>query len=186
MIKELLLETRSYRRFQYDKKISYKELCDIVEAARFCPCTANMQRLRFALISDEETASGVFETLSFAALLRPWVRPEPNERPVAYIVVLGEREPDVNLSIDVGISAEAMLLTAKEKGIVGCMFRSFNKDNLSKVIGREGYMPYLVIALGYPGEEVVLEDGKPGELKYYRDENGVHHVPKLKLEDLIV
>ena len=43
-----------------------------------------------------------------------------------------------------------------------------------------------VIALGTPVERVVLEDMKDGDYKYWRDAEGVHHVPKRKLEELIV
>ena len=44
-----------------------------------------------------------------------------------------------------------------------------------------------VIAFGYPKEEVVLEDiPADGDIKYYRDENQVHHVPKKKIEDIVL
>ena len=56
---------------------------------------------------------------------------------------------------------------------------------LTRVLGKEGYKPILVISLGYPGERVELETSADN-LRYYRDENGVHHVPKLPLEDLLI
>ena len=186
MIKELLKETRSYRRYDESKPIDRRTLEQICEAVRFCPCAANLQRLRLVLLTEEKECAEVFETLSFAAYLRPWVRPEEGERPVAYAVIMTEKEPDVNLSIDIGIAAEAMLLTAREMGIGGCMFRSFNAENLTRILGKEGYSPILVLSFGYPGEKIVLEDGRADALKYYRDSDGVHHVPKLPLEEIIL
>jgi nitroreductase len=108
------------------------------------------------------------------------------ERPVAYAVLMTATDPDVNLAIDIGLCAEAMILTAREKGIGACLFRSFNKDKLSEILSKDGYIPVLVISLGYPAEEVVIDEVKNGDIKYYRDENDVHHVPKLSLSELLI
>ena len=97
-----------------------------------------------------------------------------------------ESKPDVNLAIDIGICAEAMLLVAREYGIGGCLFRSFSEDTLCEKLGRQGLVPSLVIALGYPSETVVIDDTSGSDIKYYRDENDVHHVPKISLDTIIV
>ncbi len=184
MIKELLIQTRSVRRYDEARKISYADLLDIAEGVRLCPSAANLQRLRICPVVGE-LCNAVFETLAFAAYLRPWVRPEEGERPVAYLVLMAEMDADINLAIDCGIAAEAIALNAREKGIGCCMFRSFNSDNLTRVLDKDGYKPILVISLGYPKETIVLEDAKDN-LRYYRDEQGVHHVPKLPLSDIII
>ncbi len=184
MFKELLKETRSVRRYEENREIDRDTLVEIAESLRYCPSAANLQRVRIAIITGD-LCQGVFDTLSFAAYLRPWVRPEEGERPVAYMVLMTKTEPDTNLAIDCGIAAEAIALSAREKGIGYCMFRSFNAENLTRVLGKEGYTSVLVISLGYPKERVEIEDATDS-LKYYRDENGVHHVPKLPLEDLIL
>ena len=45
----------------------------------------------------------------------------------------------------------------------------------------------LVAALGVPGERVELTAlGSDGDIRYWRDENEVHYVPKRQLSDLIV
>ncbi|SHI07552.1 hypothetical protein [Clostridium grantii] len=70
----------------------------------------------------------------------------------------------------------------------GCMFGAINREGLR----REFFIPehfeiIMVISLGKPSEEVVLEEiDESGDIKYWRDEKGVHHVPKRKLEDLIL
>ena len=46
--------------------------------------------------------------------------------------------------------------------------------------------PVLAIALGTPAETAVLEDADEITAPYYRDENNVHHVPKRKLEDVLL
>ena len=45
----------------------------------------------------------------------------------------------------------------------------------------------MVLPLGYPKEEVVIEEiNQIGDVKYWRDENEVHHVPKRTLDQLIL
>ena len=44
-----------------------------------------------------------------------------------------------------------------------------------------------MLALGYPKEEVVIERIRyNGSVVYWRDSQGVHHVPKRDLDELIV
>lgn len=186
MLKELLEATRSYRRFDENRRIDDNQLREIVNAVRFCPSAANLQRVRVAIVNNYLQNDAVFSDLSFAAYLKDWQGPKVGERPACYLVIMTEREPDVNLAIDIGICAEAMLLSAREMGIGGCLFRSFNKDTLAAKLGKDGLVPSLVIALGYPAEKVVIDEVRDGDIKYYRDANDVHHVPKLPLDSIIV
>ena len=186
MLKELLLKTRSYRRFDESRRISDEDLLSLAEAARLCPSAANLQRIKLAFVNESLQCEKVFKTLGFAAYLKDWDGPVSGERPSAYAVLMSRTAPDINIGIDAGLVAEAVLLSAQEKGIGGCIFRSFNPAELDLALGKEGYTPILVIALGYPAERVVLEDVKDGDIKYYRDADGVHHVPKYPVEEYII
>ena len=159
---------------------------DIVSAVRLAPSAANLQRVRVAIVNDSLQNDRMFETLSFAAYLKDWAGPAKGERPVAYAVIATEREPDVNLAMDIGLATEAMILVARERGIGACLFRSFKPDAVSNVLNKPGYIPVLVVAFGYPAEQVVIDPVRDGDVKYWRDENGVHHVPKLSLDEIIL
>ena len=185
MILEIVRKSRSYRRFDTSVKISRAELLSMVEAARLSPCAGNHQALRFAIINDEKTANAVFNTLAFAAYLKDWNGPAESERPVAYIVVMLDSDLTANRAIDAGIAAQSMLLRASELGYGGCMFRSFDRERLDKLLDRAPYRAELVIALGKPSENVEIVDFC-GDIKYYRDENDTHCVPKLSLDELII
>ena len=186
MILELLKKNRSYRRFDNSKKIPYELLYTFAESARYTASGANLQRLRFTLINDDEDCNEIFSSLKFAGYLKEWAGPAPCERPVAYIVISSESELDTLLAIDLGIAAEAVLLAAAEAGVGGCMFRSYASDVVKRYIPREGQKPCLVIALGYPAENVFICDAEDGDIKYFRDEKDDHIVPKLPLDELIL
>ena len=183
---DLLKKTRSYRRFKENVAIDESVLGSLVEAVRLSPSAGNLQRIRVAVINDREECREVFSTLSFAAYLSDWSGPSEGQRPSAYIVLLTETALDTNLSIDVGIAAQSILLAASSFGLGGCFFRSFSAEKLSAVIKRDGYKPALVIALGVPDEEIVITDVVEGDVKYYRDERDRHVVPKRQIKDIIV
>ena len=89
---------------------------------------------------------------------------------------------------DVGIAAQSILLGAVEKGLGGCMLASVKREQLRKKLAiPDSCETVLVVALGRPKEEVVIEVVDPsGDTTYWRDDSGVHHVPKRPLEDIIV
>ena len=184
----LIAKTRSVRRYKQSKAVSDKMLTYIAEAARVVGSAGNRQRLRLLLVNDERCAL-IFDQIKFASLL-DWDGPKEGQRPAAYIVVMTEGTPDANLWIDIGIAAQAMLMTATEEGLGGCMFRSFDPEKLGKILGKEPYMPALVISLGVPDEVVVLQDVKDvrpdGNLAYYRDRYDHHMVPKIPMEVLVL
>jgi hypothetical protein len=68
------------------------------------------------------------------------------------------------------------------------MVASVNRDRLRKALGvKERYEILLVLALGKPKECVVIEEVTGEEdIKYWRGDGGIHHVPKRKLEDIIL
>ena len=188
MLKDLVLKNRSYRRFYGDYKIDSQELVDLVELARNTGYAANAQALKFMIVSDDEQNKKVFETLVWAAALKDWNGPVEEERPTGYIIILCDKTIGTNKQTDVGIVAQTMMLGATEKGLGGCMIGNINRPLLYENFGidKERYSIELCLALGKPKEEVRIVDvNETGSVNYYRDENGVHYVPKRKLEDII-
>ena len=185
MISDLIKINRSYRRFRQDE-VSTELLRSCIESARCSASAANRQRLRFVLVNDSETCAKIFDTLRFAAFLKDWGGPAPSERPTAYIIVMTEAALEPIIAIDLGIASQSILLTAIEQGVGGCIFKSYDKEVLTSILAREGYQPAAVIALGYPSEKAVIVNPVDGDLKYYRDENDIHCVPKLPIDDLII
>ena len=188
MLKDLISQNRSYRRFYEDYPISQKTLKELVELARLSASAANLQPLKFILSYDTEKNQKIFSQLSWAGYLEDWSGPAQGERPSAYIIILGDKKIKESFGCDHGIAAQSILLGATEKGLGGCMIGSIEKDNLRDDLNiPERYEILLIIALGKPKEKVVIDDvGEEGNIKYWRDKNDVHHVPKRTLEELIL
>ena len=184
MFRDLILKNRSYRRFYENEKIPMDTLKELVDLARLSPNGANRQGLRFFL-SDGAMNDAILSCLGWAGYLTDWDGPEPGERPAAYIVILNDKFIGGG-EADVGIAATSILLGAVELGYGGCMFGAVNRQKLSGILKLpENITVSLVIALGKPKETVVLDTVKDDDIKYWRDENRVHHVPKRKLEDIL-
>ena len=184
---ELVSRCRSYRRFDGQYAIGAETLRALVSLARCAPSAANRQPLRFLLSCEPATNARIFETLAWAAYLKEWPGPEPRERPTAYIVILLDRTIAQGADTDVGIAAQTMLLGATALGLGGCMFGALRREELAARLGlAERFSIPLVLAIGKPVEQVVLE-GLPadGSIRYYRDAQAIHHVPKRSLEELI-
>jgi nitroreductase len=188
MLKELIQKNRSYRRFYQDVKIEHSVLEELVGLARLSSTGSNMQPLKFLLSCQPQKNAQIFEHLRWASYLPEWSGPQEGEKPAAYIVILGDKNIKTGFGIDHGIAAQSIMLGAVEKGFGGCMIMGFDKARHKEVLGlSEQYEPLLVLALGKPKETVILDDiGEDGSVKYWRDENQAHHVPKRKFEDLIL
>lgn len=188
MLKDLVLKNRSYRRFQENVSIDIEVLKELIELARLSPSGANRQPLKYLLSCDPQSNAIIFPHLAWAGYLTEWSGPAEGERPSAYIVILADTDISANVGCDHGIAAQSILLGAVEKDLGGCMIGSIRKQELQAALRLPSrYDILLVIALGVPKETVVLEtlDAK-GDVKYWRDANDVHHVPKRTLHDLVV
>jgi nitroreductase len=188
MLRETIVKNRSYRRFLEGHRISLEELRGLVDRARLSASGANMQPLKFFVSTDPEMNARIFPCLGWAAYLKDWPGPIEGERPSAYIVILGDTQIATHYWCDHGIAAQSILLGAVEKGLGGCMIASINRKALVEALHiPDRYEILLVIALGRPAEEVMIEAmGPDGDIRYWRDEQGVHHVPKRPLDEIVI
>ena len=188
MLRDLIMKSRSYRRFWQEVAVEYDELRQLADLGRLSPSAGNVQPLRYVLSCDPKKNALVFQNLSWARFIDNWRGPPEGERPSAYIIILEDKQVEHPLHCDHGIAAQSILLGATEKGLGGCIIGAINKPNLQEVLNiPDRYEILVVLALGEPREKVVVErlDGD-GCTKYWRDSEGVHHVPKRSLDDVIL
>jgi nitroreductase len=185
---ELVKSNRSYRRFFEEQAISRETLLTLVDYARLTPSGGNKQAIKYHVSCDAELNGKIFETLAWAGYLPDWPGPVAGERPAAYITLVQDAEYKMATLVDAGIAAQTILLGAVDLGLGGCMFGSVQRDKLKEVLNLpESFEILWVLALGKPKETVVIDEMESGgDVKYWRDENQVHHVPKRKLKDIIL
>jgi len=187
MLEDLLKKNRSYRRFLQDEAVSLDTLKELAGLSRLCASAANNQPLKFILSADREKNAAIFSCLAWAAYLKDWPGPAEGERPAAYILILGDKSIAANFWCDHGIAAQSILLGAVERGLGGCMLGAIQREKLREALEIPDHLEILLaLALGKPKERVQIDPlGPDGSIKYWRDGEGVHHVPKRPLESLI-
>ena len=177
MLKELILKNRSYRRFHQSESISVDQLREWIDLARNSASGRNAQSLKYILSIDPNFNDEIFPLLSWAGYLTYWPGPEVGEQPSAYIIMLNDNLLSGNNLCDDGIATQSILLGATEAGYGGCIIHTVNRVRLRTLLNlTEQFDIIQVLALGKPKETVVLEEMKNGDVKYWRDENQVHHV----------
>jgi len=185
--KNLVKKNRSCRRFNNAHKIDEKTLQELVDLARNCASAANKQPLKYIICRDDAKNQEIFSCLGWAAYLKDWKGPVKEERPSAYIVIMEDHTISDKFWCDHGIAAQTMLLGARTMGLGGCMFGSINIKKLTAALNIGNHLEIkLVVALGKPVEKIQIDAlNENGDIKYWRDENQVHHVPKRSLIDII-
>lgn len=187
MIRDLILRNRSYRRFDQNIFIEKELLIRWTDLARMGASGMNNQPLKYIISNDFEKNERIFETLKWAGYLKDWDGPISGERPSAYIIQMLDTQIAQNYFCDDGIAAQNILLGAVEKGFGGCILRAIDREKLSRNLSiPKRFQIINVIALGKPIEIVQLEEIKDGDVKYWRDKDNVHHVPKRPLSEIIL
>jgi nitroreductase len=188
MLKDLVQRNRSYRRFDQSARIQPSTLRELVDLTRLSPSGGNKQPMKYMLITSEEVCAKVFPQLRWATYLKDWDGPKEGERPAAYVIVLGDTTIASNFGVDPGIAMQTLLLGAVERGLGGCMLANIIREELKAALEIPSQFEILyVVALGKPVEKVVIDPvGEDGDIKYWRDAQQTHHLPKRALSDLIV
>lgn len=187
-IKELVYRNRSYRRYYQDISIQLETLRELIDLGRMSASALNRQPLKYHISNDPEKNAKVFSCIGWAGYLKDWPGPVEGERPSAYIIILGDTEISQHVEWDHSIAAQSILLGAADLGFGGCMIATIRRKELAELLELgERYQILLVIALGKPKENIVVEQLAPGgDVRYWRDNTGTHHVPKRALADIIL
>jgi len=182
---ETIRARRTVRKFTQEP-ILLDTLRTLVDCARVAPCSANMQPLRYKIVTADEV-DRVFPYLRWALAIAPLGTPEPDERPTAYIIIAADTSVrPQNYDIDVGIAAQTIALAATELGLGSCLLALHEKAELKASLGLgETIQPALAVALGYPAqhsETFPMAD----TYKYHLAPDGSLRVPKRELDDILL
>ncbi|MBP5676407.1 MAG: nitroreductase family protein [Bacteroidales bacterium] len=180
----LLKRNRSYRGYDKSRKVTLEELRQIVAVTTLVGSGKNLQRLRYRLVTGEDAAK-VLPNIVLGAALPEDHLPKPGTEPEAFIVACCTGEEDKVVDIDLGIAAQSMLLKATEMGLGGIFILNFRAEAIREALSLPS-RPIAVIAIGKGAEDIYLIPVHAGaSLDYYR-KDGVHFVPKLTLDDILI
>ncbi len=184
MICEKIKSRRTIRKYM-QKDVPQEVLLRCVDAARLSPSGANRQPLKYVIVNDQELLKEVFSTLKWAGYL-PGYQPSEHEMPRAYIVIVLDKSIHENPGHDAGIAAMSISMVAYDAGLGSCILGAVDREKLRGILKMpDGLDIVLVVALGYPAENPVADKVRDGDIKYWLDENGVLHVPKRDLEEVV-
>lgn len=180
-----IISRRTIRQFEA-RPIAGETLQNLVNAGRLAPSGANLQPLEFILVDDATITKEIFPCLKWAAYIAPEGDPRPGQEPVAYVILIVNKEiRPQGYEWDVGAAMENMVLTAWDEGIGSCWLLSIDREKLRRILSvPDKYRIDSVLALGYPAEESVVED-LTDTVKYWKDGQGRFHVPKRALKDVL-
>lgn len=183
-LESLLKRNRSFRGYDRSVEVDRGQLLEMVKTATWVASGMNAQPLRFRLVTGDEAAK-VHPLVKLGAALPEEHLPHPGEEPSAYIVICSTVEENRIVDMDLGIAAQSILLKATEMGLGGIFILNFKADAVQAALSLQ-MKPLAVLGIGKPAERIFLMPCNAGDpLAYYRKE-GVHYVPKIKVEDLIV
>ena len=192
MMSEWVRRTRTVRRFQEERQIDSALVRQWIDLARLGGSARNGQVLKYMVIKEDGLRRQLFPLLGWAGYLRDWPGPAPGERPPAYVACLLDTEllrgPETEAHFDLGIATQNLLLGAAECGVFGCRIGAFSSSAVHHLLQlTDRFKVLLVLALGYPAETIALEElGPEGDIRYWHDEQGVHHVPKRRLTEILI
>ncbi len=190
VFKALVESSRSVRRFAAASGIDRELLLSFIDIARATPSAVNFQPIKYKIFCEKKELDDVFPRLKWAGLLKDKFAPQaPDERPEGYIAMFVDSDiaaPE-NSGIDVGICAQTIMLAARTAGLHGCMLAAFDKDSFRKDLSLpDNLRPVLILAFGKSAESIALEDAQNGAVAYYRNQDGIHRVPKRPLSEIVL
>ena len=182
---DAIMNRRSIRKFS-QTPILHEDLLELVRCAGMAAYPANLQPLKFALVTDEKECKELFACTKWAGYLENGT-PEEAKRPTAYLVMLGDTNiKKGDMQVEVGAAGMTITLAALEKGIATCWLGALQREKIAEILALPEHLEVKdVIAMGYPAQKSRPVAMKDGNVKYDLDEDGVLNVPKRSLEEIL-
>lgn len=184
-VSKALINRRTIRKFTQEP-IPHHDFLDLIEYARVAAYPANLQPLKFAIIDKKVLTDNVFPHTKWAGYLADGT-PKENERPTAYIAVLGDKSIKNSFEVEAGAAVTSMMLGALDKGIASCWIGALDRNEIMDILNldKDNLELLYLLALGYPAQESQVCEFT-GNIKYFLDENHVLNVPKRPMDEILL
>lgn len=185
-LSECIGTRRSIRIFK-QTPVERAVLREMVDAARLAPSLANLQPLRYRLITDSGMRDALHPYIHYAGYL-PEFNPAPEQCPTAFIAVFADtavRSADA-CECDAGLCMMSMCLVARAHGLDTIILGAIERKKICErlCVPESLSLMYLVgVGEADQGAEVTPFEGS---VKYTMDDEGNIRVPKRLLEDILI
>lgn len=191
MFRDLVMANRSYRGYDEGYRFTKDQLLEYIDLTRYTASSVNAQPLKYHIAYDKDEVALIQSMTKWARALPQMTLPHDNMHPTGFIIICQDKDISDNLARyqkDIGIVAQTILLAAVEEGLGGCMIGNFVPDEVKEKLDfADNLQPMLIVALGKPNEKIVITEIENGDsIKYYRDDDDTHYVPKRKLNDILI
>ena len=130
---DAIFNRRTIRKFE-QKPIPAEDLTKLVDCARVAAYPANVQPLKFAVIDDAKTLKAIYPMTKWAGALTDGA-PKENERPAAYIAVLGDKDiKNGGFEVEAGAAVTNMMLAALEMNLGSCWLGAIKRDEIKDLL----------------------------------------------------
>ena len=184
-VDELLTKNRSYRGYNKQYVVSRAELERIVAVCSRIPSGCNRQSLRFLPVTRDTGADRLLPLLKMGAALPELHLPLPGTEPEAFIICCSTTPESKLVDIDLGIALQSMALKAVEMGLNTLMIGAFNAEKVQEAFSLP-YPPLMILAVGKGAERIELTPIHADESHAYYRKEGIHYVPKVLPDELII
>lgn len=175
---------RSIRKFRQEP-VEPGALRELVRLAALSPSGANLQPLKFYILSEPELCARFFPFTHWAGYL-PDGAPKEGERPPAYLLVLGDDTIRKNCELDAGIALGTIGLAAEAMGLATCLIGALDREQIYELLELpRQYVIHAAVAVGksaMQAESCAMQDG---DVRYFY--KGEHFfVPKRPLSEVLL
>ena len=183
---EAISSRRTVRKFK-DNPVSHEDILKLIDGARLAPYGANLQPLKFSIVTDKETRKELYPYIKYAGYIKEW-DPTFEETPTAFIVVFNDTtiKPTEKSDCDSGAAIMTMCHAAKELGLDSCWLGAIDRAAIKEILKAPDSLDITyLLGIGYgdqTGDTFDLTDS----VKYEFDDSGNVHVPKRRMEDILL
>ena len=132
---DLIKNRRTVRKFK-NKEVLESDLIKMIEGARLSPSAANLQSLRYMMVTSEDVRRELYPHIKYAGYTPEW-NPTFEETPTAFLVVLNDNQirPTEKSECDSGLAMMSISLLAEDLGYGSCIFGAIDRYQIKSVLG---------------------------------------------------
>ena len=183
-VSEAVKTRRTVRAFE-NRSVDREVLLHICDDARLYACSANLQPIRFKVVSEKGESEALYPLIRLAGYI-PGYALAKEEQPPAYILIAAEDTNPSHWQFEAGAVCTSIMLLAKEHGLETCCIGNFDKAQTAALLGIDTgrYSLMYLVAIGQSKQENRICPVADG-IKYTY-ENRTFTVPKYDLSEILL